>query len=97
MPPLLENGLFVIDFAEKGQIFNDHFVHQCTTIDTGSELPQDFQVTTTSLIDFVILEEKTLNIIRSLSPNKAHGWDEISARMTKMSDDALVLPLKRFS
>ena len=94
IPPLLENGLFVTDFAEKAHIFNDHFVHQCTTIDTGSELPQNFPVTTTSIPDFVISEEKILNIIRSLNPNKAHGWDEISVRMIKMSDDALVLPLK---
>ena len=39
-------------------------------------------------------DEKILNILRSLSPNKAHGWDEISVRMIKLSDDALVLPLK---
>ena len=94
IPPLLENGLFVTDFAEKAQIFNDYFIHQCTTIDTGSELPQDGPVTTTPITDFVISEEKILNIIRSLNPNKAHGWDEISVRMIKMSDDALVLPLK---
>ena len=97
IPPLLENGLFVLNFAEKGQIFNDHLVYQCTPINKGSELPQDFPVTTTSIIDFVISEEKILSIIRSLSPNKAHGWGEISVRMIKMSDDALVLPLKTIS
>ena len=26
IPPLLENGLFVTDFAEKAQIFNDYFI-----------------------------------------------------------------------
>ena len=35
-----------------------------------------------------------MNIIRSLNPNKAHGWDEISVRMIKLSDAALVTPLK---
>ena len=44
--------------------------------------------------DFVISEEKILNIIRALNPNKAHGWDEISVRMIKFSDVALVNPLK---
>ena len=43
--------------------------------------------------DFAISEEKILNIIRSLNPNKAHGCDEMSVRMIKLSDDALVLPL----
>ena len=41
IPPLLENGLFVTDFTEKAQIFNDYFILQCTTIDTGSEIPHD--------------------------------------------------------
>ena len=77
IPPLLENGLFVTDFTEKAQIFNDYFILQCTTIDTGSEFPQGTPATTTLLTDFVISEEKIINIIRSLNPNKAHGWDEI--------------------
>ena len=94
IPPLLENGLFVTDFTEKAQIFNDFFILQCTTIDTGSEIPQDIPLTTTLISDFVISDEKILNILRSLNPNKAHGWDEISVRMIKLSDDALVLPLK---
>ena len=46
------------------------------------------------LNDFVISEEKILKIIRSLNPNKAHGWDEISIRMEKLSDVSLVTPLK---
>ena len=32
--------------------------------------------------------------IRSLNPNKAHGWDDISVRMIRMCDDSLVFPLK---
>ena len=63
-------------------------------VGSGSEIPQETPVTTTMITDFVIPEEKILNIIRSLNPNKAHGWDEISVRMIKLSDDALVLPLK---
>ena len=39
--------------------------------------------------DFAISKETILNIIRSLNPNKAHGWDEISVSMTKLSDAAL--------
>ena len=39
IPPLLENGKFVLDFESKAQIFNDYFILQCTTLDTGSEIP----------------------------------------------------------
>lgn len=94
IPPLLENGVFVTNLIEKTQMFIDYFLLQCTTIDTGSEIPQDTPATTTMISDFVICEEKILNIIRSLNPNKAHGWDEISVKMIKLSDISLVLPLK---
>ena len=39
-------------------------------------------------------EEEILDIIRSLNINKAHGWDEISVKMIKLSDAALIVPLK---
>ena len=94
IPPLLENGLFVTDFTEKAQLFNDYFILQCTTIDTGSEIPQYIPVAASSLNNFVISDEKILKIIRSLNSNKAHGCDEISVRMIKLSDTALVVPLK---
>ena len=94
IPPLLENGLFVTDFSEKAQLFNDYFILQCTTIDTGSVIPEHNPLNSTLIDIFVISEEKILNIIRALNPNKAHGWDEISVRMIKLSDTALVAPLK---
>ena len=83
IPPLLENGIFVMDFTEKAQIFNNHFILQCTTIDTGSEIPRNNLVNATLLTEFHLSDEKILKIIRSLNPNKAHGWDEISVRMIK--------------
>ena len=41
IPPLLENDVFVLDFASKAQIFNDYFILQCTILDTGSDVPHD--------------------------------------------------------
>ena len=94
IPPLLENDLFIIDFTKKAQLFNEYFILQCTTIDTGSQIPQHVPVITTLIDEFTISEENILNIIRSLNINKAHGWDEISVRMIKLSDAALIVPLK---
>ena len=94
IPPLLENDIFVLDFSLKAQIFNDYFILQCTTLDTGSEIPNDLPVTASQLREFVISDEKILRIIRNLNPNKAHGWDEISVRMIKMCDSSLIKPLK---
>ena len=42
-------------------------------------------------VDFV--PEKLASIIKSLNPNKAHGWDEISVRMIQICGDALIPPL----
>ena len=94
IPPLLENGEFVTDFAEKAQLFNDHFARQCSTIDTGSVIPSLNPKTTTTIADISISDEGILSIIRSLNPSKAHGCDEISVRMIKQSDSALIYPLK---
>ena len=38
--------------------------------------------------NFVLV--KLASIIKSLNPNKAHGWDEISVRMILISGDALI-------
>ena len=70
------------------------FVGQCTTIGTGSEVPSQLVYSALPLTEFQISEEKILSTIRSLNPNKAHGWDDISVRTIKICDDSLVLPLK---
>ena len=94
IPPILENELFVTDFAEKAQIFNDYFIRKCTTLDTGSVILHDLPIPVALISEFSISDEKILDIIRSLNPNKAHGWDEISIRMIKLRDVALITPLK---
>ena len=94
IPPLSENGLFITDASEKAQLFNDYFILQCTTIDTGSDIPPEDLVNPIQINDFDISDERILKILRSLHPNKAHGWDEISIKMIKISDAALVNPLK---
>ena len=62
-------------------------------IDAGSEIPQDATETRTLINDFTIAEKKILNIMGSLNPNKAHGWDEIPVRIIELADAALVTPL----
>ena len=39
IPPLLEKGVFVTNFQRKANIFNDHFVEQCSLINNDSVLP----------------------------------------------------------
>ena len=94
IPPLLENDIFLLDFEAKADIFNDHFIQQCTTNDTGSETPQSIVLDGPFLMDFIISDEKILKIIRSLNPKEACGCDETSIRMIRLCDFSLLLPLK---
>ena len=93
--PLLENDDFVLDFGEKAQIFNDYFILQCSTIETGSEIPDDDVISDVPLLSNILISyEKLLKIIRALNVNKAHGWDGISVQMIQICDSSLLLPLK---
>ena len=56
IPPLLENGLFVTDSTQKAQLFNDHFIRQCTTIENGSKIPDHTSINPTR-IDSVAISE----------------------------------------
>ena len=50
---------------------------------------------TTSLLSSVnIKESDILNILKSLNANKAHGHDDISIRMLKLSQKSILKPLK---
>ena len=77
-PKVAAMPIITSDFNEKAQIFNDYFLLQCTTIDTGSRIPLNFPTPSSFISDFPVADEKILSIIRSLNPNKAHGWDGIS-------------------
>ena len=79
-------------FTEKVQLFNCHFARQCSTIDTGRIMPSLTPKTTTTIADINFSDEGS--IVRLLNPSKAHGCDEISLRMIKLSDSALIYPLK---
>ncbi len=94
IPPLLVNDVFVTNCTKKAQLFNAHFVQQCSLIETGSTLPQFHSLTDQRLDSCNITEENILKLIRSLDPNKAHGWDGISVRMIRICDFSIVTPLK---
>ena len=93
IPPILNNGTFIINCKEKAKLFNDFFANQCTLIINDSILP-DFQYITEARIDsFEIRKDSILSLIRNLNPNKATGSDEISGQMLLICDDTVVLPL----
>ena len=93
IPPILQNGTFITDSAEKCSIFNQYFKNQCKTIPTSSTLPNLIRSSNLSLKSIIFSEKEILEHIRKLNINKAHGHDAISVRMIKLCDKSIIKPL----
>ena len=94
IPPLLIEGKLVSDFKEKANMFNEFFSRQCTPLNNGSKCPsQHYFITNERLSSIVFDDQDIIKIIRALNINKSHGHDDISIRMIKICDSALVKPL----
>ena len=94
IPPLLENGLFVTNFQNKAEMFNNYFVQQCSLNMNDSVLPRSYITRCNNLLETIEIDgDKVLRIIRSLDCNKAHGWDDLSVSMVKICDSSIARPL----
>ena len=92
---VLHNNEIFTDFKSKADLFNSQFSRQCSLLDNDSTLPLTsfFPLSHPALSSFVIDRESILNLIRSLDIHKSHGFDNISTRMLKLCDSAIVKPL----
>ena len=70
----------------KIKLVYEFFVQQCSILENGSVLPHIDYKTNVRKFSSSINEAKIISIIRKLSPNKAHGCDNISIRMLKICD-----------
>ena len=94
-PPLFHNNKFVTDFREKAELFNSFFSKQCSLIKNDSKLPLRLHFLTDKLLSTVkFVNTDILKIIQNLNPNKAHGHDKISIRMSKICRNSLCRPLE---
>ena len=83
IPPLFVNGNFVSDFNSKANLFNNFFASICTPIENASLLPTLTYKTDKRIKSFNINDIDIISIIKSLNPNKAHGYDNLSIRIIK--------------
>ena len=94
IPAIFIGNKLEIDFKLKVNHFNKYFASKCTPINHDSSLPSSFEFfSQCRLSSLNIYEDNILKIVRALNINKAHGHDEISVRMVKICDEALVKPL----
>ena len=94
IPPIKLNNIFITNFLEKANLFNNFFADQCTPVSTPSSLPNLTLRTECKLDRIEFNTNKIVTLIRALKDDKAHGWDEISVRMLKICDDSIALPLQ---
>ena len=94
IPPLLINNEIISDFKMKANHFNSFFASHCTPLNNNSKVPESQTYITDSKLSSLQFEDKDIiKIIRSLDINKAHGYDDISIRMLKICDLAIIKPL----
>ena len=94
IPPLNVGNKLVTDFKEKARLLNGFFASKCIPITNDSSLPSLLNlnfISNLSVVNFI--DDDILKIIRSLNINKADGHDNISIRMVKICDKAMLEPL----
>ena len=90
IPPLFLEGQYVTDFKKKAELFDSFFAKQCSIIQNSSKLPLTLNKRTNNSISSITFNRNDIaTIIRSLDPNKAHGYDMISIRMLKICDKSI--------
>ena len=93
IPPLLINNEIISDFEAKANHFNNFFASQCTPLNNNSKIPENQTYKTYTKLPLIKFMNKDTNIIRSLNEDKAHVHDNISIRMLKICNTAIVQPL----
>ena len=94
IPPILNNGVFITDIAQKCSLFNSYFQSQCTVVNTSSVLPPFVKKTTFTFDKINFSKSQITTLIRKLNTNKSHGHDGITANLLKLCDDSISTPLE---
>ena len=86
MPVSIGNVLLIPFFV--------HLLDSNTPLDNNSKIPESQTYITDSKLSSIQFEDKEiLKIIRSLDANKAHWHNDLSIRMLKICDLAIIKPL----
>ena len=86
IPPILINSKLISNFKEKANHFNAFFTFQYTPVSNNSTLPLVTTTVTNASLAFISFSDRDiLKITHSLNINKAHGYDDISIRLLKIT------------
>ena len=79
--PILYKNKFVVNCKEKACLFHEYFLEQCKPIADNSILPENINKKTENKGTTIVFpNDDILSMIHAMSPNKYHGFDDISIR-----------------
>ena len=90
IPPLLTNSKLISTFKIKATHFNSFSVSHCTPWDNNSNVSEIQTYITDSKLSSLQFIDKDIKIIKSLDTSKGHGHDDISIRMIKVCNLAII-------
>ena len=93
IPSISDNNIYVTNFQQNANIFNDYFAEQCKIHDNGSVLPDIISRTDKSISLLDVNTDQIVDIIQKYSTKEAHGCDEISVAMLQLCATEVALPL----
>ena len=65
--------IYISNFRQKANLFNDYFADQCKLFENGSTLPEVTYKTNESIYHINITVDHIVDIISKMSSNKAGG------------------------
>ena len=94
IPPLLIKNELISDFKMKANHFHSFVPSHCTSLNNNSKVPRTQTHITDSKLSSLQFEDKDIiKLIRPLDINRAHERDDISIKMLKICDLAIIKPL----
>ena len=85
IPPIMENGKFVMNFQTKANIFNQYFANQCRPLDISYSLPLFQAKTDYILSSFEVSAENIETIISKLNPKKHMALMEFKMHLLNLA------------
>jgi len=94
IPPIIDDDVYISNFRQKANVFNEYFADQCNILENDSVLP-DIQLNTNlSMYNINININQIVSIISKINPKKGGGHDGISVAMLQLCASEVAIPLQ---
>ena len=89
-----KNILYCTNFTRKWICYKFFFAKQCSTIESGGEVPSFLHPKADKSLSNIAFTEKDIEKVKeNLDSNKVHGHDMINIRMLKICVKSIITPL----